>query len=106
MRVPCPTPQAPDYVFLCPQVVAVYNLTLQAADMSGDGLTATASAIITLEDINDNAPGFTGDEVLPPSTPLLAPAADCPSLLWLLAGTQDFVEGWEVGCFGEGAVRG
>nr|XP_045746522.1 cadherin-15 isoform X2 [Mirounga angustirostris] len=44
------------------EVVAVYNLTLQAADMSGDGLTATASAIITLEDINDNAPGFTGDE--------------------------------------------
>ncbi|XP_045845361.1 cadherin-15 isoform X2 [Meles meles] len=44
------------------EVVAVYNLTLQVADMSGDGLTATASAIITLEDINDNAPGFTGDE--------------------------------------------
>ncbi|XP_059239897.1 cadherin-15 isoform X2 [Mustela nigripes] len=44
------------------EVVAVYNLTLQVADMSGDGLTATASAIITLEDINDNAPGFTEDE--------------------------------------------
>ncbi|XP_060040988.1 cadherin-15 isoform X3 [Erinaceus europaeus] len=44
------------------EVVAVYNLTLQVADMSGDGLTATASAIITLEDINDNAPGFTRDE--------------------------------------------
>nr|XP_005892500.1 PREDICTED: cadherin-15 [Bos mutus] len=44
------------------EVVAVYNLTLQVADMSGDGLTATASAIITLEDINDNAPEFTGDQ--------------------------------------------
>ncbi|KAK1330348.1 hypothetical protein QTO34_010537 [Cnephaeus nilssonii] len=45
------------------EVVAVYNLTLQVADMSGDGLTSTASAIITLEDVNDNAPGFTRDEV-------------------------------------------
>lgn len=41
----------------------MYNLTLQVADMSGDGLTATASAIITLEDINDNAPSFTREEV-------------------------------------------
>uniref|UniRef100_A0A250Y518 Cadherin-15 n=1 Tax=Castor canadensis TaxID=51338 RepID=A0A250Y518_CASCN len=44
------------------EVVAVYNLTLQVADMSGDGLTATASAIISLDDINDNAPEFTKDE--------------------------------------------
>ncbi|KAM9047290.1 cadherin-15 isoform 2-T2 [Megaptera novaeangliae] len=44
------------------EVVAVYNLTLQVADMSGDGLTATASAIITLEDVNDNAPKFTRDQ--------------------------------------------
>ncbi|XP_057390406.1 cadherin-15 isoform X2 [Balaenoptera acutorostrata] len=44
------------------EVVAVYNLTLQVADMSGDGLTATASAIITLEDVNDNAPEFTRDQ--------------------------------------------
>uniref|UniRef100_A0A4X1TD30 Cadherin-15 n=1 Tax=Sus scrofa TaxID=9823 RepID=A0A4X1TD30_PIG len=36
------------------EVVAVYNLTLQVADMSGDGLTATASAVITLQDVNDN----------------------------------------------------
>lgn len=78
---PLPDPQAlsapprpPDRMFPCPQVVAVYNLTLQVADMSGDGLTATASAIITLEDINDNAPGFTGDEVLPSSPPLLGTA--------------------------------
>ncbi|XP_062032976.1 cadherin-15 [Lepus europaeus] len=44
------------------EVVAVYNLTLQVADMSGDGLTATASAIISLDDVNDNAPEFTRDE--------------------------------------------
>ncbi|XP_023393470.1 cadherin-15 [Pteropus vampyrus] len=53
---------SPDPMLPSPQVVAVYNLTLQVADMSGDGLTATASAIITVEDINDNAPGFTRDE--------------------------------------------
>ncbi|KAM9191586.1 cadherin-15 [Dugong dugon] len=44
------------------EVVTVYNLSLQVADMSGDGLTATASAIITLDDINDNAPEFTRDQ--------------------------------------------
>ncbi|DAA20088.1 cadherin-15 precursor [Bos taurus] len=38
------------------------GLDREVADMSGDGLTATASAIITLEDINDNAPEFTGDQ--------------------------------------------
>lgn len=46
-----------------PQSVGVYNLTLQAADMSGDGLTTTATAVIYLEDINDNAPEFTKEEV-------------------------------------------
>lgn len=105
---PCPppgpqVPRFPDCMLLCPQVVAVYNLTLQVADMSGDGLTATASAIITLEDVNDNAPGFTQDEVLPPCTALLAPAGDCPPFLRFLAGTRDFVEGWEVRSFAEGA---
>ncbi|XP_042558217.1 cadherin-15 [Dipodomys spectabilis] len=44
------------------EVVAVYNLTLQVADMSGEGLTATASAIISLDDVNDNAPEFTREE--------------------------------------------
>ncbi|XP_065601384.1 LOW QUALITY PROTEIN: cadherin-15 [Cyrtonyx montezumae] len=44
------------------EAVGVYNLTLQAADMSGDGLTTTATAVIHLEDINDNAPEFTKEE--------------------------------------------
>lgn len=47
-----------------PQAVGVYNLTLQAADMSGDGLTTTATAVIYLEDVNDNAPEFTKEEVV------------------------------------------
>lgn len=57
----------------------MYNLTLQVADMSGDGLTSTASAIITLEDVNDNAPGFTRDEV-PPLSPHRQPLPGCPPL--------------------------
>ncbi|NXG41646.1 CAD15 protein, partial [Psilopogon haemacephalus] len=44
------------------QTVGVYNLTVQAADMSGDGLTTTATAVIYLEDINDNPPEFTKEE--------------------------------------------
>lgn len=73
----------------------MYNLTLHVADMSGDGLTATASAIITLEDVNDNAPGFTRDEVpllSPPHQPLLRlPSRPRPS------GDQGFVEGVRLG---------
>ncbi|NXK09226.1 CAD15 protein, partial [Herpetotheres cachinnans] len=42
--------------------MGVYNLTVQAADMSGDGLTTTAMAVIYLEDINDNPPEFTKEE--------------------------------------------
>ncbi|NXX98587.1 CAD15 protein, partial [Centropus bengalensis] len=42
--------------------VGVYNLTVQAADMSGDGLTTTATAVIYLQDINDNPPEFTKEE--------------------------------------------
>ncbi|XP_072492643.1 cadherin-15 isoform X2 [Notamacropus eugenii] len=44
------------------EVVGVYNLTLQVADMSGDGLTNTATAVIYVDDINDNAPEFTREE--------------------------------------------
>ncbi|NXG77556.1 CAD15 protein, partial [Baryphthengus martii] len=44
------------------ETAGVYNLTVQAADMSGDGLTTTATAVIYLEDINDNPPEFTKDE--------------------------------------------
>ncbi|KAM6057585.1 cadherin-15 [Chlamydotis macqueenii] len=44
------------------EAVGVYNLTVQAADMSGDGLTTTATAVIYLEDINDNPPEFTKEE--------------------------------------------
>uniref|UniRef100_A0A4X2M1H7 Cadherin-15 n=1 Tax=Vombatus ursinus TaxID=29139 RepID=A0A4X2M1H7_VOMUR len=44
------------------EVVGVYNLTLQVADMSGDGLANTATAIIYVDDINDNAPEFTREE--------------------------------------------
>ena len=36
---------------------------MQAADMSGDGLTTTATAVIYLDDINDNPPEFTKEEV-------------------------------------------
>uniref|UniRef100_A0A8C4JDE2 Cadherin 15 n=1 Tax=Dromaius novaehollandiae TaxID=8790 RepID=A0A8C4JDE2_DRONO len=44
------------------EAVGVYNLTLQVADMSGDGLATTATAVIYLEDINDNPPEFTKEE--------------------------------------------
>ncbi|NXX80492.1 CAD15 protein, partial [Urocolius indicus] len=44
------------------ETMGVYNLTVQAADMSGDGLTTTAMAVIYLEDINDNPPEFTKEE--------------------------------------------
>ncbi|XP_023560979.1 cadherin-15 isoform X2 [Octodon degus] len=50
------------HVGLDREMVTVYNLTLQVADMSGEGLTATASAIISVDDINDNAPEFTRNE--------------------------------------------
>uniref|UniRef100_A0A7M4ELA2 Cadherin domain-containing protein n=1 Tax=Crocodylus porosus TaxID=8502 RepID=A0A7M4ELA2_CROPO len=35
-----------------------YTLTVQAADLDGEGLTTTATALIEITDINDNAPEF------------------------------------------------
>lgn len=40
-----------------------YNLTLQVADMAGEGLTSTATAAIYVEDVNDNPPEFLSEEV-------------------------------------------
>lgn len=41
-----------------PQRVREYTLTVQAADLDGDGLTTTALAVIEIADVNDNAPEF------------------------------------------------
>uniref|UniRef100_UPI00398E5777 cadherin-15 n=1 Tax=Pristiophorus japonicus TaxID=55135 RepID=UPI00398E5777 len=42
--------------------ISVYNLTLQVADLSGEGLSTTATAVIFIDDINDNAPEFVATE--------------------------------------------
>ncbi|NXK48034.1 CADHK protein, partial [Chauna torquata] len=38
--------------------VREYTLTVQAADLDGEGLTTTALAVIEIMDVNDNAPEF------------------------------------------------
>ncbi|XP_064016247.1 B-cadherin isoform X2 [Pogoniulus pusillus] len=38
--------------------VRQYTLTVQAADLDGEGLTTTALAVIEIADVNDNAPEF------------------------------------------------
>ncbi|MGH0125315.1 UNVERIFIED_CONTAM: hypothetical protein FKN15_022904 [Acipenser sinensis] len=38
-----------------------FNITLQVADMSGSGLTSYSSALIYINDVNDNAPNFTSE---------------------------------------------
>ncbi|XP_041077644.1 cadherin-15-like isoform X3 [Polyodon spathula] len=38
-----------------------FNITVQVADMSGYGLTSYSSALIYINDVNDNAPNFTSD---------------------------------------------
>ncbi|XP_077166331.1 cadherin-15 isoform X2 [Paroedura picta] len=52
------------HVQLDREVAGVYNLTLQVADMSGEGLTTTARAVIYVEDINDHPPEFSAKEFL------------------------------------------
>ncbi|XP_078066592.1 cadherin-15 isoform X2 [Mustelus asterias] len=44
--------------------ISVYNLTLQVADLSGEGLSNTATAVIFINDINDNAPEFIASEFI------------------------------------------
>lgn len=41
-----------------------YTLTMQAADLDGQGLTTTALAVIEITDVNDNAPEFDPKTVL------------------------------------------
>uniref|UniRef100_A0A8C4SQ71 Cadherin 15, type 1, M-cadherin (myotubule) n=1 Tax=Erpetoichthys calabaricus TaxID=27687 RepID=A0A8C4SQ71_ERPCA len=38
-----------------------FNLTIQVADMEGNGLSSFSTALIYITDINDNAPNFTSD---------------------------------------------
>ncbi|XP_054435253.1 cadherin-1 [Pteronotus mesoamericanus] len=38
--------------------ITTYTLVVQAADLQGDGLSTTATAVITVTDINDNPPIF------------------------------------------------
>uniref|UniRef100_A0A493TYR0 Cadherin domain-containing protein n=1 Tax=Anas platyrhynchos platyrhynchos TaxID=8840 RepID=A0A493TYR0_ANAPP len=40
------------------EVGPAYTLTVQAADLDGEGLTTTALAVIEITDVNDNAPEF------------------------------------------------
>lgn len=54
-----------------PQRVREYTLTVQAADLDGEGLTTTALAVIEIADVNDNAPEFD------PKTVMWAPPAGC-----------------------------
>ncbi|XP_061078356.1 cadherin-15-like [Conger conger] len=44
------------------EVVKAFRLTLQVADMSGEGLSDVSSAVIHVSDINNNAPQFSSDQ--------------------------------------------
>ncbi|XP_040185548.1 cadherin-15 [Rana temporaria] len=44
--------------------VGSYNLTVQVADMMGEGLANSARVVISIGDLNDNAPEFTQSEFL------------------------------------------
>lgn len=62
-------PSCPSALRFFIQVVSIYNLTLQVADMSGEGLATTATAVIYVDDINDSPPEFTQEEVGNPPRP-------------------------------------
>lgn len=66
----------PDYVFLSPfprlQKVSQYTIIVQATDMEGNlnfGLSNTATALISITDINDNPPELTVRTVSPRTSP-------------------------------------
>lgn len=58
-RGPSPKQGLTGCLSVCPpQRVREYTLTVQAADLDGEGLTTTALAVIEIADVNDNAPEF------------------------------------------------
>lgn len=46
------------------QSFPMYTLVVQAADLQGEGLSTTATAVITVTDTNDNPPVFNPTTVI------------------------------------------